>query len=234
MNEPIIPIPIEKITAIEEYLIRFDKVDESGINRAYLKDLKASDPSIWPPIYVTSDGDGGYELVDGYHRLTAATELEVGTINSVVLPRGDREIAFALNLKHGLHLTVKDRKEHARYLHEEHPDMSEREIARRTHLDHGTVSKAIMESDGENRQPEEDTLADQIAAVCRERRGAVRSIFNAVNRLWKSAGLGDEYGNESSIKELAAGLRADTESKPEFNLALVRLKALVDMATRPA
>ena len=233
MSEQLFSIPIERISATEDYLIRFDNVDDSGVNTKYLNDLKSSDPSNWPPIAVIWDGGNRYFLVDGYHRLMAAKAMKLKTIVGFILPNADRETAFNLNREHGLRLTINDRKEHACWLHEHYPALSGREIARRTGLDHATVNKALTQGDGENHQLN-GISSSNVIPLSISRASAARAILRYMEKLWITRGLRANFDRERAVSELAEALREQSELSPDYKLYLQVLKAVVNLATAKA
>ena len=91
-------------------------------------------------------------VIDGVHRLRAAmlkgqTEVTVQTFD------GSEADAFVLavelNVRHGLPLTLRERKAAAQRIIRSHPNWSDRAIAERTGLSAKTVSKARRQADGD-------------------------------------------------------------------------------------
>ena len=91
-------------------------------------------------------------IIDGVHRLRAAmmkgqTEVTVQTFD------GSEADAFVLavelNVRHGLPLTLRERKAAAQRIIGSHPNWSDRAIAERTGLSPKTVSRARRQADGE-------------------------------------------------------------------------------------
>lgn len=72
-------------------------------------------PEAWSPLVVVDDG--GYLLVDGFHRFAAAQNLGLQSVRVEVCEApndGDlRALAFALNATHGRPLTLADRRAEA-------------------------------------------------------------------------------------------------------------------------
>jgi len=103
-------------------------------------------PEAWPPLVVVEDG--GYLLVDGFHRYAAAQNLGIEVLVADVreMPAdGDlRALAFILNTAHGRPLTLADRRTEAGRLLTADPVVSNLEVARRTALSPTTVA-AIRE-----------------------------------------------------------------------------------------
>ena len=98
----------------------------------------------WPPLRVVKQGRG-YLLVDGFHRLAAAQNLNLQHITVEVLdPPADGDLhalAFALNAAHGRPLTLSDRRAFATRLLRTHPAWADREVGRRCGLSQPTVAK---------------------------------------------------------------------------------------------
>ena len=99
-------------------------------------------PESWPPLIVVDNG--GYLLVDGFHRCAAAQNLGLDTIHVEVreMPNdGDlRALAFVLNAAHGRPLTLADRRAEAERLLHADATVSNLDVARRTALSPTTVA----------------------------------------------------------------------------------------------
>jgi ParB-like chromosome segregation protein Spo0J len=83
----------------------------------------------WPPILV---GRKGRRVIDGHHRVAAARMMGWNTIAGVIFDgtAGDAFVeAVRRNVKHGLPLTIEERKAAARRLLGDHPEWSDRRIA---------------------------------------------------------------------------------------------------------
>jgi len=139
----LISIPVEKLLVDPDYQARAT-ADAQQVAR-----LKASDPKSWPELLVTPNPKrrGTYLVIDGQHRILAGRELENGNVVTSfpcrVVPNLGYEASVQENLKHlGLQLSTADRKAYAVFLHEQHPDLSGREVARRVGLDVVTVLTA--------------------------------------------------------------------------------------------
>jgi len=104
-------------------------------------------PDGWPPLIAVEDG--GYRLVDGFHRFAAAQNLNRKTVPVQVLEMpadGDlAALAFALNALHGQPLTLADRRAFAARLLRRDPASSDREVGRRAGLSQPTVAKVRTE-----------------------------------------------------------------------------------------
>ncbi len=143
-------IPIDRIFPDERYQPRM-----KGLEEKHLRLLLSSDPATWPPLAVTPE-KGGYAIIDGFHRYEAAKRLGLKEIACQINPSADYPEAFEANIKHGLPLSLDDRKAYARWLYEnETPDgkrLSYREIGRRCGLSDKTA-KAAIEEGAENPRP---------------------------------------------------------------------------------
>lgn len=135
-------LPLRQIEPDLQYQVR-----RAGLDLAYVRELCASDPALWPPLLVTGPRNGKYVLVDGFHRLEAARQLGIGTLPCIVKPDATFDDAWRANLSHGLPLTLADRRAYALRLHAAEPDLSLREIGRRAGLSHNTVAALVRATD---------------------------------------------------------------------------------------
>ena len=218
-------LPLSGIVADEDYQPRAD-----GLNRKHLELLTESDPSDWPPLLVTPQGDGTYSLIDGFHRLAEAerrglTELPCRVIDSAGYPE-----AFRANLSHGLPLSRQDRRSFAVWLHDQHPDWSLRQIARECGLSHETVRVALSEHDSANvKNGQSDrgsrAIADHFRAMVRyvvraeqSGQGRILGLFGNV-RARHVASVIDDYVEEDRAAvagALAAWGRACVEAAEPY------------------
>lgn len=120
----------------------------NGLDPDNLERLLVSDPETWPPILVTPNGDG-YTVLDGAHRVEAATRLKLSALRCDVIDNGDYPDAVQANLRHGLPLSKADRKEYARYLFEQDPSLSYSELGRRCGLSDKTAKAAVHDADSD-------------------------------------------------------------------------------------
>jgi hypothetical protein len=88
--------------------------------------------------------DGRLVLADGHHTVAARQEAGLTDIRVVVVdPPDDGDLvslAFERNSRHGLPLTLKDRRSYAAYLLERDPSSSNLEVSRRSGLSPSTVA----------------------------------------------------------------------------------------------
>lgn len=198
-GEPAQQVSLDAITLDSDLQPRCDGIDERHV--AALMES----PETWPPIALFRRQDR-LILGDGFHRVHAARRLGLESIQAVVLDATvDADLAWAafdLNLKHGRALTLADRKAFALRVLRQTPDLSDREIGRRTYLNHETVG--VLRSNSGNtlapytRRPgdiEDDvSLFDPI----RRAKGATRAqkaIAGYLKRL--SVALEDPYDDDS-------------------------------------
>ncbi len=136
MNVPVTVLPIAEIVVDDRLQPRCD-----GLSEEHVAALMET-PEDWPPIAV-AHVNGEDFVVDGFHRVEAATRLEYESIAATVFYPDQNtnlfDIAFSLNIKHGRPLTLRDRKTYAAWLLQRHPELTDREIGRRTGLHHETI-----------------------------------------------------------------------------------------------
>jgi hypothetical protein len=138
-------IPLASIVADDSYQPR-----TSGLDRKHLALLAESDPADWPPLLVSPLDSGQYTLIDGFHRYDDATRRKLADLPCEIIEDAGLQEAFAADLKHGLPLSLADRRDYTRWLHGEHPDWSLRQIGRACGLSHNTVSAALRDGSGQD------------------------------------------------------------------------------------
>lgn len=142
MNAPVTALPLAEIVVDDRLQPRCD-----GLSEEHVVALMET-PEDWPPIAV-AHVNGEDFVVDGFHRVEAATRLEYESIAATVFYPDQNtnlfDIAFSLNIKHGRPLTLRDRKTYAAWLLQRHPELTDREIGRRTGLHHETVGAVRAE-----------------------------------------------------------------------------------------
>lgn len=121
-----------------ELLREGDYPRSDGIDQGHVELLSGLDGEL-PPILVHRPT---MRIIDGVHRLNAARLRNDHTLD-VVYFDGSEEEAFLLsvesNIRHGLPLSLKDRKRAAQRILRTFPEWSNRSIASRVGLDHKTV-----------------------------------------------------------------------------------------------
>ena len=176
------PITLERLRANEQYQPR-----EAGLDERHVRLLLATDTAAWPSLLVTPNELGGVDVVDGFHRLEAARRAGLAALSCVVGPTAGYPEAVAANLRHGLPLALADRKDFARWLREDDPTLSLRELGRRSGLNHETVKRAldgVQDGGGENRRdarPNRDPVTDLV-------RRTVRAYAEGRGRTWLGFG----------------------------------------------
>jgi len=132
----LLELPLERILVDPSLQVRI-----GGLDADHVQALQEC-PESWPALVVIDDG--GFRLLDGFHRFAAAQNLGLETIRVEVRempPDGDPcGLAFALNAAHGRPLTAADRRAEAVRLLETDAAVSNLEIARRTALSPTTVA----------------------------------------------------------------------------------------------
>ena len=130
-----------------------------GLDPDHVRELEAV-AEHWPPLQVVRQRDG-YLLVDGFHRLAAAQNLDLEQVCVEVLePPTDGDLhalAFALNASHGRPLTLSDRRAFAERLLRSHPEWADREVGRRCGLSQPTVAKVRQDLERNAHIPVLDT-----------------------------------------------------------------------------
>lgn len=185
MNPNICKLPIASLIIDADYQPRtFTGADGDllPVKSSHVAALTHSDVEHWPPITVTDNGDGTYTVIDGMHRVAAAERLGLPEIEAVIETGAGYDRAFELNMSHGMPISVSDRKDFARWLHEQEPELSLREIGRRTGLSHHTVSNALSGGLEGGRPAQPDTPTK-----------AARRLVGYVDKLWRSRGLLDTH-----------------------------------------
>lgn len=119
-----------------------------GADGGHTRLLAETDAEL-PPILVCR---GTMRVIDGMHRLEAALMRGAETIR-VRYVDGDPDAVFVLavesNVRHGLPLTLADRKAAAARIVRSHPHWSDRAVAAKTGLAHKTVGAIRRRSSGE-------------------------------------------------------------------------------------
>lgn len=129
-----------------------------GLDANHVAALAAC-PGSWPPLTIV-DRNGQRFVVDGFHRLAAATQLGLTVVQVQVIDcpadADLRSLAFDLNAKHGRPLSTADRKIEALRLLAREPQRSSRSIGRACGLSHETVERLRRQAaaSGEIRQTE--------------------------------------------------------------------------------
>lgn len=187
-------IPLDRLVPDDYFQPRF-----GGLSEEHVKLLMQTDPATWPPLVVTPNDSGGFDLIDGFHRYHAARRLDLSALSCRIDPDADYFTGVAANVTHGLPLSMADRKEAARWLAEHEPQLSYRDIGRRVGLNHETVKRALTEPE---RAARPSTATDPVARF-------VRQVYRFVER--------GDLGSASLRREIAT---YDAASQPDIATAL--------------
>lgn len=140
-HQPIVAVKISSLSIIDSPRI-------SGVNPDHVKLLAAADDQL-PPIIVHRPT---MRVIDGLHRLSVA-KLQGRSEIAVRFFEGDHADAFVLavkaNIRHGLPLSLPDRKRAAERIVASHPQWSDRMVASVTGIAAGTVAKLRRQVTGE-------------------------------------------------------------------------------------
>jgi ParB-like chromosome segregation protein Spo0J len=179
MNQ-IVELPPSELCPDPDYQPR------EGLDLEHLKRLRCSNPVDWPTLLVTPAGEEvGYFIIDGFHRYAVARELELPTLQCSVLAEAGYEEAVAANLKHGLPLSIDERKHFARWLKEHYPEMSVRDIAARAGLSTGSVSKLLTTLVHDERESGDEAVGNQRTAdISADQPDAFGKLFLLVKRAY--------------------------------------------------
>jgi hypothetical protein len=176
-----------------------------GLSEEHLTSLMET-PETWPPIVLARINER-LLLIDGFHRVEAATRLECDSIVATIFAPTEAtdllDIAFRLNLKHGRPLTLQDRKAYAIALIAANPDASSRDIGRRTSLHHETIEALRNASSNTRPQRKSGTLPTDVDLFdpIRFRRKATRdqkAIAGYIARL--RVAMDDPYFDHSTVE----------------------------------
>lgn len=122
----------------------------------YISAMK--DGAKFPPVVVYQDAEK-YYLADGYHRVAAALKLEQNTITAKVHVGNRRDAmlyAVGANANHGLRRTRADKRRAVEMMlrDDEWRHWSDRQIARKAHVDHKTVGSIRKELEAAGEIPQ--------------------------------------------------------------------------------
>jgi ParB-like chromosome segregation protein Spo0J len=144
-------LPLSQLRANVKFQPRF-----AGLDAEHLERLRASELRAWPPLVVSPNTIGTYDVVDGFHRLHVARERGLEAIACTVVESAGYPEAVEANLAHGLPLTLADRKAYARWLYDDDPTRSFAEIGRQSGLSDKTAKKAVLGTEAEPDETHDD------------------------------------------------------------------------------
>lgn len=216
-REPV-EIFVSNLIADERFQPRLE-----GLKEGHVRLLMASDPADWPPLLVSPRGDGLCDVIDGFHRLEAAKRLGLLRLPCILDHAAGYPEAVAANRRHGLPLSLADRKDFARWLAEQERDLSYRELGRRTGLNHETVKRALQEPETEGGKNRHRTPPDRIDRLVRQ----VEQTYRAgAGRTWLGFG---KSGNPNAFRRSLEAYGG--EDRPQVARALDAFgRAAVDAA----
>ncbi len=172
-------VPFAQLVPDEDYQPR-----SGGLDVAHVALLAASDPATWPPLLVSPIGDGRYNIIDGFHRHAAAQRLGLDVLPCLVDEGAGYPEAAAANLRHGLPLSLADRKDYAVWLRKHEPHLSQRQIASRTTLSQPTISRLLGDAlqPDSNESPADGALDYPAPAKQQQAVARVVSLFAKATR----------------------------------------------------
>ncbi len=192
----LVTVPLDRLVANPNYQPR-----AAGLSASHVRLLMETGADAFPPLLVAPNADGTFDVIDGFHRLEAARRLNVAALPCLVSPEADYGEAVAANLRHGLSLSMADRKDAARWWADHAKDLSYREIGRRCGLSDKTAKRAV-ESSGEESKPSSRSSTDPI-----ERLVSLTYRTYTDRHGWKRFGFGGD-GNQKAF-------RREIETYPE-------------------
>ncbi|MBT2490560.1 ParB-like nuclease domain-containing protein [Streptomyces sp. ISL-96] len=182
-----------------ELLREGDSPRSNGIDQEHVKLLSGLEGEL-PPILVHRPT---MRVIDGIHRLDAARMRNYRTID-VMYFDGSEEESFLLsvesNIRHGLPLSLRDRKKAAQRILHNFPEWSNRSIAARVGLDHKTI--------GSIRQRQGDPAAQPDVRVGLD--GRVRPLDPADGRRRAQAEI--MRNPQASLRDIASSAGVSVET----------------------
>lgn len=173
-----VPIPLTRIMLDPQYQPR-----AKGLSESHVRVLLESDPAMWTAAEVAPNDDGTFVIIDGAHRFEAAQRLKLATLPCIVREGAGYPQAVAANIRHGLPLSIADRKEAAQWWATTEPGLSFREIGRRVSLSDKTVRKALASGGAESPQTRRavDPLDRWLLTTARlDRRPSTRDVSREI------------------------------------------------------
>jgi hypothetical protein len=217
MSDPIALLPLAQLRADDDFQPR-----SGGLSEAHVRVCCESDPASWPPLLVTPNEAGGYDLIDGFHRFEAANRLGLQALPCRIDPAADYFTAVAANITHGLPLSLADRKAAAVWLAEQEPDLSYRELGRRVGLSDKTVKRALTE------EPSAENPHAKTSPIRTLVRQVERTYRAGEGRTW----LG--FGRDGDAKAFRREIDAyDPDDQPDVARALLAFGHACVAAAQP-
>jgi len=167
--------------------------------------------SALPPIEVVREGKQRYLVAEGNHRLEAAREAQLETVEVVVLQPPDGLDAPGFCFERGLvsaarsalPLTRAEKHAAIRTLKESRPGLSDREIAALVGASHQTVGRVLRRSNGPDLG--QDEASEDGGAVLETAHQAAVKLFLGLERVYAARGLGvwDAITHDHTAERLA-------------------------------
>ncbi len=161
------------------------------------------------PIEVVADGQGGYYLAEGNHRLEALAELDADEADVIVLqvPAGEDplDVCFERGLVTAatapLRLTRAEKRDAVIHLKDTRPSLSNRDIARLVGCSHQTVGRVLERSNGPLDSGRESPLPPADLEIATK-------LLRAIEKVYEARGLGiwDSLTGDHTGKRLAHAL----------------------------
>jgi len=164
--------------------------------------------AIFPPVQVVHDG-AQHWLADGFHRLEAHVKAGIYDIDAAIVDGTARDAVLlaicGANNIHGNRFTYEDRRANAQRLlqDKEWGKWSDREIARRCHISHPTVSKLRGESAPVTR------LARRDGKVIEYRAGPSAKITKKAVKLLSHSKVAESEAERRKLAKLPAEQQAE-------------------------
>jgi hypothetical protein len=195
--DDVVRVPLSRLVRNPDYQPR-----RKGISEAHVRLLMEAGPETWEPITVAPVDGGRFDVIDGNHRVAAGIRLKLAALPCHLVPGAGYPEAVAANLAHGLPLTLADRKDFARWLTQQQPGLSLREIGRRCGLNHATVKRAIQDG-AEGGEHHQRSRPDPIGRLVSH---VYRTYADGNGRTW--LGIGRE-GNPKPFRRAIEAYREE-------------------------
>lgn len=178
-------LKLEDLVQLRDTGISGADLAQRPLNTEQLENLTLSDSTTWPPIDV-SKTNIGYVIVDGYHRLAAAKEKGLSSLEAsckTYKTENDLiEAVFRVNLAHGLPASKESRSKYAYWLHVAYPDLEQKDIAKRAGISQPAVSTAIARWEAREQKETAQAQGEPIEVSVDEAYSAVYKTFKSFER----------------------------------------------------
>lgn len=196
-------IPINKLLLDPTLQVR-------PVNQEHLERLINSDVSAWPPLKVVAEeGTDRCFIISGQHRYLAAKQKELHSLECELVEDCEsddqlRLVGYEENMRHGLPLSMHERKEYAKLLKKTSPDLSNREVARRAGIDEKTVRNLYAPQEHDAFSHASDTATIPVSqSFTGEQAGAITAFLDSVlsSELYE-AGVSSETFANIAVKHI--------------------------------